>query len=248
MPVDTYQSVEFMIDQFLAWEGITPSGTAPERADALTKLNLAYQDFLRGTYLDERGEQFFHNWSFLHETEADLEFALDTREKDLPNDFMGIIEDIVFMYDAGGSSKSGADLTRISAHQMLTKIRDNNTSGIPTEWCIRLKSSAVGTGSVYQLLVNPAPDVAMKVYIRYRFKPPALADSSSQYPVGPIGSADCIVQIAKAREERTRGQTEGPEWREARRLLDALVRLDKDVVPEAQEQESLSEAETGMSV
>jgi hypothetical protein len=59
---------------------------------------------------------------------------------------------------------------------------------------------------------------------------------------------DLIVQEAKAREERYRGQTEGTERREANRMMLKMIRVDKSVLRHGNDQESVAQYDTGMTV
>ena len=246
---DSYQSAAFLADQFLVWEGLTvATATADQRADALTKLNLAYREVNRGVYTDEQGRDQHHTFSWLHlPNTADMDYAAAAFACDLPADFGGMIEEPVHQYSTT-SPKAGVRLRYISPNDMYQRQRDATTSGVPTYYTVRAKTFAATDLSTYELVIDPPSDVAITVTIRYRQTPALLTDSVNVYPRGLSGIGDLILQCAKAREELFSGQVEGPESRRFARMFRAYVREDQEVIGDQDLQESLAEEDTGLSV
>ncbi len=241
----TSRSAQAMVNQILTYVGIDSStADADERSTALGWINDAYRTFLRGVYYDARGDQCFHNWSFMTETD-DLSLTDGDSDVDCPALFGGILEDITFQY--GDGDKGGLDIVQKSPAFIRQKQRDDNTEGTPQFWALNPKDFATADGSEYGLLFWPTPDEDLTVSITFRLDPADLTDSASVYPKGITGCEQVIVALAKADQEKTEGQVIGPEERKARRLMADLVRLDKEVNPTKHIQESWAEEDSGIT-
>ena len=247
MSVDSLNSAAFAIDQLLVYQSITvATATADQRGDALTKLNLAMREIFEGAYKDESGRTQFHEWSFLKTLDiATHVFAVDAYVDDMPADWNGQTEDVVYAYDSD-NSKAGMDLERISPIELEQKRRDDTDSGTPEAFCIRHKSFAAATGSAWELCIHPPTDTEVTLNSRYRADGALLTDSTSVYPRGLPGMAHVIVAAAKADEELQRGQVEGPERRKADWRILRMVRMDQEVVSDVHVQQSYSEMPTGL--
>lgn len=93
------RSGQAILEAYLIALGIDPTGADPDtRATGLAELNTAYRTYLDGVHVDNRGQESYHQWSFLRAQRADFVLPKDSRAVDMPADFGGSWGDLKFRY------------------------------------------------------------------------------------------------------------------------------------------------------
>jgi hypothetical protein len=213
----------------------------------LPRLNEGYQRFLSGVYIGEDGRPTTHVWSFLNAL-ANIAIADEAEATDLPAAFAGFIGVPIHR----STSTTGRPTMKPRTPEELYVLRRDagTVDGAPEYFAVVPKADVVTDEThLYQLLTFPKADAAYTLDYRYKLKPAALTDSSTNYPIGPVEFHRGVLACALAEAEYLISRGNGSMEARAQQTLRELVRMDLDLYcTDASDNESLTDADDGMGV
>lgn len=131
-------------------------------------------------------------------------FSMTADAYGLPSGFAGLESPMVFVSSDATRRRT---LEEAGTEQLDILQRDNTSTGVPSLYGLRLRSSDIP--SRYDLTVWPEPDAVYTSRIRYRYQPSALADSSALYLPGDAHFSDAVLNAAIVKAGMDKGHVVG---------------------------------------
>lgn len=140
-----------------------------------------------------------HTWSFLTPVDS-LQMKAGEAVYDLPEGFVSIDRPFTFQDGSGQAVR-----LEPRAEGALEELRSNeDIEGRPEYYAIRSKPSSSGSGTKYEVLFYPKPDLAYSLSYRYRLIPPKLDENNDLHLGGAqhsetlleavLSSADSLIE------------------------------------------------------
>jgi hypothetical protein len=122
----------------------------------------------------------------------------------LPTDCSGLLTDPIISTDL----RVGR-LERKTVEWILDRnYRNDSGTGIPRYYAVRAKDHSGTTGTRYEMIVSPWPDVSYTAVVNYRPEL-ALLSTDGEYPMGGGAHSLTILQAALMLYEERKGETGG---------------------------------------
>ena len=142
------------------------------------------------------GDAAMHAWSFLKPSHA-MNISANIAEYDLPDDFGGMEDEIIF--DTGRGYRP---LELRNENQIRQLNEDSSSStGIPMWAAILPKRTDGIIGQRFKLLIGPTPDGSYTVRVRYSILPDKLVATTNEYPYGGSAHSNTILMACLAQAD-----------------------------------------------
>jgi hypothetical protein len=144
-----------------------------------------------------------------------------TGDYDLPADYAGL--DMPFVHD----SEWLGELEDRPANAILSWRAQNSSTGVPTTYARRAKTSAQDKIQRYEVMVFPVPGATYVMHYRYFVVPPKLTDFNP-YPLGHALHGETLLQMCLAESEQKGDDVIGTHTAIAARCLQDSIRMDSN--------------------
>lgn len=163
-----------------------------------------------------------HAWSFLRGMEQ-ISLAVGQTEYDAPEDFTGIVGDLIVTTGEGRLPIVGDD-------QLRALLAKDSANGTPRYVAVRPKITDGKGVQRWKLIVYPAPDKAINATFRYTLSPGPFGPENS-YPLGGRQHAETLLAacmaVAEEREGSLRGAPVGTAYARFQQRLAASIHIDR---------------------
>lgn len=163
-----------------------------------------------------------HVWSFMWPTTT-LQTQPNEGDLDLPDDFGGMTEDIRYV-----NSDAGQWIVKVSVGHMLDlRRRNDNSVGFPSSYALTPKRSEGFGQQRWTLMLDPVPQAAYEISLRYKSDPLAIGDSFP-YPLGGQMFSDALVaSLIAVADEVLNDTIQGPAWNNFMQKLRTAIYQDR---------------------
>lgn len=214
---------DFIVYRITRMLGMSETSYDDLETDEQADVDRIIKDGLRTAYYPppvEQGEPS-HEWSFLRPTRT-LPIESGQWEYDLPDDFSGEI--IGNMSYAAGVQKP--KVAQVNVEQLLDMRAEDDQSGDPTYFAVRVKPHVANRGTRWEALFYPTPNASRSLSYRYPIQPHTI-DSDEKYPIGGTVHGSMIVAAILAAAERYMDDEEAVHMNHFMAELRKSIRIDR---------------------